>query len=249
MAAFEHAVQLGYRYLETDAHCTRDGVLLAFHDDRLDRVTDRTGVIAELDWATVKEARVGGGGPVPLLEDLLAAWPDVRINIDPKHDGAIEGLAAAIRRTGTVDRVCIGSFSERRLARMRALLGPRLCTSLGPRAALRLRAMSALGPLRRLDPSYAAGCAQFPVAQWGVRMIDRALVDHAHELGLQVHVWTIDEPAEMSRLIDLGVDGIMTDEPALLKDVLLARGLWRWQDPGPGSHDADGHLQDDPRAL
>ena len=95
MPAFEHAVRLGYRYLETDAHVTADGVLIAFHDDRLDRVTDRTGVIAELPWSEVQRARVDGREPIPLLEDLLAAWPDVRVNIDPKQDGV--GRAARRR--------------------------------------------------------------------------------------------------------------------------------------------------------
>jgi len=85
MPAFEHAVTLGYRYLETDAHATADGVLVAFHDNVLDRVTDRTGAIADLPWETVRQARLGDAG-IPLMEDLLTAWPDVRVNIDLKHE-------------------------------------------------------------------------------------------------------------------------------------------------------------------
>ena len=124
MPAFEHAVRLGYRYLETDVHVTADGVLIAFHDDRLDRVTDRTGVIAELPWREVQQAKVDGREPIPLLEDLLAAWPDVRVNIDPKQDAVVEPLAAAILRTGTIDRVCVGAFSDQRIAKVQALVGP-----------------------------------------------------------------------------------------------------------------------------
>src|SRR5690606_8491342 len=86
MRAFESAVRLGYRYLETDVHVTRDGVLLAFHDHVLDRVTDRTGRIGALTWSEVRQARVGGLEPIPLLEDVLGTWPEVRVNIDPKHD-------------------------------------------------------------------------------------------------------------------------------------------------------------------
>ena len=138
MAAFEAAVRQGYRYLETDAHATADGVLVAFHDDRLDRLTDRTGLIGDLPWAEVRAARVRGRDEIPLLEDLLTAWPDVRVNIDPKHDAAVDPLVELIERTGTVDRVCIGSFSDRRLARIRARLGPRICTSMGPRQVARL---------------------------------------------------------------------------------------------------------------
>src|SRR5687767_12891326 len=142
MPAFEHAVRLGYRYLETDAHVTADGRLIAFHDDRLDRVTDRVGVISQLPWSEVQRARVDGREPIPLLEDLLAAWPDVRVNIDPKHDAAAQPLADAIVRTGTVDRVCVAAFSDRRTERVRAIVGPALCTGMGPRQVAQLVAAS-----------------------------------------------------------------------------------------------------------
>jgi glycerophosphoryl diester phosphodiesterase len=223
MPAFEHAVRLGYRYLETDAHVTADGVLIAFHDDRLDRVTDRTGVIAELPWSEVKLARVDGREPIPLLEDLLTAWPDVRVNIDPKHDGAAEPLAAAIVRTQTVDRVCVGAFSDRRIGVVRSLVGPALCTSMGPREVAQLvsasRGLPGGGRLR-------SPCAQVPTNQGRVALVTPRFVETAHRLGVQVHVWTIDDAAEMARLLDLGVDGIMTDRPQVLKDVLIARGEW-----------------------
>ena len=223
MPAFEGAVALGYRHLETDVHLTADGVLLAFHDDSLDRVTDRTGVIAELPWSEVRQARVDGREPIPLLEDLLGAWPDVCINIDPKHDRSVEPLADAIERAGAVDRVGIGSFSDRRLARMRARLGPRLCTSLGPAGIARLRTASYGVPAGR----FAANCVQVPPTARGRTLVDERFVRIAHHHGLQVHVWTIDDPEEMTRLLDLGVDGIMTDRPGVLKDVLQARGAWR----------------------
>ena len=224
MAAFEAAVRMGYRYLETDAYATRDGVLLAFHDDRLDRVTDRSGRIAALDHAEVAKARIAGREPVPLLEDLLAAFPDIRFNIDPKHDAAVAPRIDAIRRTGALERVCIGSFSGDRLKRMRAALGPRLCTSMGPWDTTRLR-LAALG---LPAGSFAhIGCAQVPVAQWGLLLVDWRFLAAAHANGLQVHVWTVDDPAEMARLLDLGVDGLMTDRPTVLKEVLAARGLWR----------------------
>jgi glycerophosphoryl diester phosphodiesterase len=226
MPAFQGAVDLGYRYIETDVHATRDGVLLAFHDDRLDRVTDRTGVIAEMDYASVAPARVAGKEPIPRLEDLLRAWPDLRINIDPKRDNAVEPLIRVLRDMDAVERVCVTSFSGPRSRAVREALGPALCTGLGPAGTTRLRFSSWCGPLGFLWGGFAEGAAQIPVAQYGIRLIDRMLVERAHEAGLQVHVWTIDEPSEMNRLIDLGVDGLMTDEPAVLKAVLAGRGLW-----------------------
>jgi glycerophosphoryl diester phosphodiesterase len=222
MAAFQHAIDLGYRYLETDVHLTADGVLLAFHDDVLDRVTDRTGAIHELEWATIRAARVGGTEPIPRFDELLDAWPDVRVNIDPKHDRAVDALAASIERAGAVDRVIIGAFSDKRLARLRELLGPRLCTSLGPRNVAKLRAASYGVPVRGLP----SPCVQVPVRHGSVTIVDDRFVRKAHQSGLQVHVWTIDDRDEMVRLLDLGVDGIMTDRPERLKDVLLSRGEW-----------------------
>ncbi|HET8929598.1 MAG TPA: glycerophosphodiester phosphodiesterase [Acidimicrobiales bacterium] len=222
MPAFENAVALGYRYVETDVHVTTDGVLLAFHDDHLDRVTDGTGTVAELDYATVSRARIDGREPIPLLEDILGTWPELRVNIDPKHDGCVEALAEVIRRTGSIDRVCVGAFSDRRLARLRSALGADLCTALGPRGVARLRGASWRIPTARP----AAGCAQVPRSMGGVRIVDEAFLNAAHERGLQVHVWTIDDAAEMHELLDLGVDGIMTDRPGVLRDVLVARGEW-----------------------
>ncbi len=223
MVAFEAAVRLGYRYVETDVHCTRDGVLVAFHDARLDRLTDRVGRIAALDYAEVREARIAGAEPIPLLEDILGAWPELKVNIDPKHDNAVAPLAAAIRRTAALERVCVGSFSGARLDRVRALLGPALCTSMGPRDVVRLWLKGFGLP----TGGFVAGCAQVPPRHYGLAVVDRRFVRAAGRLDLQVHVWTVDQAGEMNRLLDLGVAGLMTDRPTVLKAVLEARGLWR----------------------
>jgi glycerophosphoryl diester phosphodiesterase len=222
MAAFEHAVRLGYRYLETDVHVTSDGVLVAFHDARLDRVTDRAGRISELPWAEVRRARLPDQSPVPLLEDVLGTWPDVRVNIDPKHDGSVVPLVDALRRTEAFDRVCVSAFSDRRLARFRRLTAHQVCTGAAPGEIGRLRLASwggFLGPL-------AAACVQVPVSYGRLPVVDGRFLAAAHRRQLPVHVWTIDDGAAMERLLDLGIDGIMTDRPALLKDVLQRRGQW-----------------------
>jgi len=222
MEACEAAVALGYRYIETDAHVTSDGVLVAFHDDHLDRLTGGEGVLGDLPYAAVKEALVHGRDQIPLLEDLLAAWPDVRINIDPKHDAAVDPLVDLIERTGSVDRVCIGAFSDRRLARVRERLGPRVCTSMGPKQVARF-----LAAVRGLPSgSFSAACIQVPVRRGPVPLVTRRVVSAAHERGLQVHVWTVNDRTEMAELLDLGVDGIMTDRADLLKAELQDRGQW-----------------------
>lgn len=222
MEAFAAAVELGYRYVETDVHATADGVPVAFHDDRLDRVTDREGLISELPWREVARARVGAGSSVPRLDDLLGTWPELRVNLDPKADHAVGPLIDALRRVGAVERVCIGAFSDRRIDRVRRALGPALCTGMGPREVARLRGASVGLPIGR----FRGDCAQVPVRQGPVPIVDRRFVEAAHRHGVEVHVWTIDDPSEMAGLLDDGVDGIMTDEAGLLRDVLRDRDAW-----------------------
>ena len=223
--AFEACVALGYRYLETAVRVTADGILVAFHDPTLDRVTDRTGRIEALPWSEVGEALIGGREPVVRLDDLLGAWPDVRFNLDIKAPGVLAPLVRTVRRLGVEHRICLGSFSDARVAAARRLFGPEVCTSLGPRgvAALRLSSYSprAAG-LVRMD----AGCAQVPLQLGGRALVDERFLAAAHARGLQVHVWTVDSPEDSGALLDLGVDGIMTDRPAMLRELLEKRGQW-----------------------
>ena len=221
MAAFAAAVDLGYRWLETDVHATADGVLLAFHDDHLDRVTDRTGAIGDLRWQQVREAKMSNGEAPPLLEDLLGNWPDVRVNVDAKHEAAVEPLVAVLERTRAHDRVCLAAFSDRRLQALRQLTGGSVCTALGPREVAKLKAAGFGAPAR-----FAGACAQVPTRQGPLPLVDKRFVDAAHRRGIRVHVWTIDDRPEMVRLLDLGVDGLMTDRPDVLRDVLTERGQW-----------------------
>ncbi|WP_306320722.1 MULTISPECIES: glycerophosphodiester phosphodiesterase [unclassified Streptomyces] len=223
VAAFRRAVDLGYRYIETDVHATADGRLVAFHDTTLDRVTDGSGRIADLPWSTVRRARVAGTEPVPLFEELLESFPDVRWNVDVKAEPALAPLLELLRRTRAWDRVCVGSFSEARVARAQALAGPRLATSYGTKGVLglRLRSYGIPAALRR-----SAVCAQVPVTHGRVRVVDHRFVRAAHARGLQVHVWTVNDEKEMRRLLDLGVDGIVSDHIETLRDVLKDRGTW-----------------------
>ncbi|MEW9550983.1 glycerophosphodiester phosphodiesterase family protein [Nonomuraea sp. NPDC050783] len=233
VAAFERAVGLGYTYLETDAHATADGVLVAFHDHTLDRVTDQRGRISELPYRAVRRARIGGVHEIPLLEDLLGTWPQVRFNIDVKEAAAIAPLAEAVRRTNAYDRICLTSFSDERLVLAKAALGREVCSALGPRGVAALRAAAATSGYGRLLARLSrAGvpCAQVPVGIRGLRVTTRRLVRTAHAIGMQVHVWTVNDPARMEQLLDLGVDGIMTDNVTGLREVLSRRGQWH-----PGS--------------
>jgi glycerophosphoryl diester phosphodiesterase len=269
--AFEHAVGLGYRYLETDAQATADGVLIAFHDRTLGRVTGRPGRVSRLSLADVAAARIGGSEPIPVLEDLLAAWPDVRFNIDIKDGPVIAPLAQVLRRTNAWDRVCVCSFSAARLWTARRVLDRPVCMAVSPLGTAVVRfggprgargpdhrgPRGARGPDHRgpQHPEPAASpapgrrpgslpagqaslladrlaragvqCAQVPA--WVATV---AFIARARKLGLQVHVWTVNERPLMESLLDRGVDGIMTDETVVLREVLSGRGQWHPRVPG-----------------
>jgi glycerophosphoryl diester phosphodiesterase len=237
LEAFTAAAALGYLYLETDAHVTRDGVVMACHDGTLDRCTDITGQIACLSAAEVEAADAGyrfstdhgGSFPfrgrgvrVPRFEALLQRWPKARFIVDPKDGPAVEPLAAVIDRAGAWDRVCLGSFSDRRLHRIRKLGRGRACTSMGPAATILSSITAAIfGRMHRLG----ADCIQVPLKMGPIPIVTTRWIRAAHRAGLPVHVWTINDAPTMRRLLKLGVDGIMTDRPRLLLEVLAERGV------------------------
>jgi glycerophosphoryl diester phosphodiesterase len=224
LPAFRRAVSEGYHYLETDVHATSDGVVVVHHDAVLDRTTDLSGPIARQPWQVVRTAKIGGREPVSRLEDLLEELPDAFLNIDVKAERAIGPLVDTLRRTNSYGRVCVASFSESRLERVRRTAGDGLLTSMGTRAIARLWASGRVPILR--GGRGQQRIAQVPARQGRLTIVDKRLIAAASRRGIEVHVWTIDEPEQMHELIDLGVDGIMTDRPSVLRDVLRARGLW-----------------------
>lgn len=219
MRAFAHAVSLGYTHVELDVRTTTDGVPMVFHDEMLVRVTSRPGRLDQLAREDLRHVRVAGSEPIPTLAELIDAWPDLRIIVELKDDRSVEPVARLCAERDAYDRTCIASFSGSRLARVRALSGGRARTSIGTWGAARLRAGSYGLPVGRPPGE----CVQVPLRHRGIPLIDRRFIDHCHRSGLPVQVWTVNDRAEMERLLDLGVDGLMTDRPTLLKQVLIER--------------------------
>jgi glycerophosphoryl diester phosphodiesterase len=228
--AFRHAAGLGYRYLETDVHVTRDGHLVAFHDAVLERMTGRPEALADLRADELAELRIAGEHAVPTLAELLDGLPDCHFNVDLKAPGAVDALAELVDRTGAQERVCVGSFSSSSLQRFRRLTAGRVATAATPREVALFLASSWSG-VSRLVRRRRFAVLQVPHLLPGTRdrlpLVTRRLVRHAHAAGVHLHVWTVDQPAEMEQLLDLGVDGLITDRTDLLKEVLVDRGLWR----------------------
>lgn len=225
LPAFRRAVDEGYRYLETDVHVTSDGVVVVHHDALLDRTTDRTGPIATQRWDQVRRAMVGGRSEVPRLADLLEEFPDTYFNVDVKAAGAVEPFVAVVRRAGAFDRVAGASFSDARLTRLRKLAGPDLITSMGPRSVALLKAKGRLSflPLGRFS---RGAMAQVPPRHGRLTIVDSAFIRSARASDVEVHTWTINEKSEMAALLDLGVHGIVTDRPDVLKALLAERSQW-----------------------
>ena len=225
MMAFAAAVELGYRYVETDAHGTSDGIAVALHDASLDRTTDGHGDVATMTWDQVKRAKIGGIEPVPLFEDILGTWPDLRVNVDVKANSGIGPIAAAIERTKAHDRVCVASFSAARRSATVKLLSRPVATSAGTSEAAGFWMRATLG-VATGDSLKDTDVLQVPPSVGPLRTLHVRQVSAAHAAGRQVHVWTVNAPAQMEALLDAGVDGLISDRADLLKEVLLNRGRW-----------------------
>lgn len=216
--AFQRVVDLGFTWIETDVRATVDGHAMVFHDADLGRMTDTTGAIASLPLAVVHRSRLPNGEHPMSLADALSRWPHCRFNIDVKADDTVRPFLRAVAAADAWHRVSAAAFSARRLNRLRTLGGPRLATSLSPPEVARLR----LG-LPTKSPAWAA---QVPRSVGPVPVATPSFVRRAHSRGLQVHVWTINDRDTMRSLLDGGVDGIVSDHPSVLRDLLIARGAW-----------------------
>ncbi|HZD21892.1 MAG TPA: glycerophosphodiester phosphodiesterase [Acidimicrobiia bacterium] len=233
--SFQGAYDLGYRHFETDLHLTADGVLVCFHDPTVHRTTNGSGRVEDFTLDELQSLDAGyrhatadgfpyrdGSSQVPTLEWLLTTFNEVSVVVDMKRDGLAEPLAELIDELGVHDRLIVGSFSDTRIDLLRQLTHGGVPVSCGPNLARRWVLASRFG--RGGGGDIAA--LQLPTHMRGVRVVDDKLVGAAHDAGLQVHVWTVNDISEMHRYLDMGVDGLITDRPDRLKDVLTERGEW-----------------------
>lgn len=211
MMAFIAAVDAGATFLETDAHATADGVAVLAHDPGLDRVAGRDLVIEQTLRKDLDEIDLGQGERVPGLREALLALPDAKWNIDLKSDASVVPAVRAVVEARAVDRVLLTSFSERRRKQAQQLL-PAVATSASQSLVVQALAAQRLGLHGQLERILRPVVAlQVPRRHKGLEIITRRSVAAFQRAGVEVHVWTINEPAEMQELLDLGVDGIVTD--------------------------------------
>ena len=216
LPAFRHAVSLGYTHVELDVHATRDGVVVIHHDDTLQRLCGDTRAIAAMDWAELQTIRTRGGAPIPRLDDLLEEFPELFVAIEAKSHSVVAPLAGLIARMNALERICIGAFDPARTRQARALLGPDLLWSPAHGQVARLWAAGWGLPLALDD----FAVVQVPVSWRGIPLVTPRFLRAAHQRGIHVQVWTVNDTDHMQRLLDWGVDGLMTDRPSLLNDVM-----------------------------
>jgi glycerophosphoryl diester phosphodiesterase len=238
--AFEKAAGLGVDVIEIDVRSTSDGALVVMHDATVDRTTDGAGRVNGMTLAELKKLDAGyrwssDGGQtfpvrgrgitVPTLEEVFRALPESRFNIEPKQDAPsiIEPLCRLIRRQGMADKVVVGSFSSTIMSEFRKAC-PEVATSASPAEVSKFLAMQKVG----LDGAYSPPMQALQVPEYigGIPVLTRAMVGAAHSRNLEVHAWTVNETQDMKRLIEMGVDGLMTDYPDRLMK-LLARPTGR----------------------
>jgi glycerophosphoryl diester phosphodiesterase len=226
LSAFDAVRRLGFRYIETDVRACRDGTVFVFHDENLGRLTGHDRQLSELTSKEIGRLTLPGGNRIPTLREALQRFPELRFNIDLKHDAVVQPVVDLIEELGVQERVCVTAFSERRVAEARTLLGPTVCTGLGVAGIFSqfARALLLGGQLGGAD---GAAVIQIPYRWRGLKVVNPRVVEWAHQVGLAVHVWTLNDHATIEGALDAGVDGVMTDEPQLLREILLARGLWK----------------------
>ena len=220
LASFDAAWALGVLYLETDVHVSKDGVAMIAHDPRLDRVAGVDAAVSDLTTAQLQEIDLGAGQRMPTLLEALRAFPDARFNIDVKSPQAGAAVAVAVLAAEATDRVLITSFSSTRRAEAVRLIPGVASSASAPRFALIL-ALAKLGLLAIAPRAVVAvDAVQVPPRHGRLEIATDRVVRALHRRGIEIHIWTVNDPEQMRRLLELGVDGIVTDRPDLALELL-----------------------------
>jgi glycerophosphoryl diester phosphodiesterase len=214
MRAFAAAIEAGVDHIETDVQVASDGEVVIFHDETLDQATTGRGRVADHPWSRLQQLRYRDGGEVTpdglvRLADALDRWPHVAFNIDVKVDEAVDPVVSILRARNAESRVCLAAFGFRRLSRLRAELGSGWCFAFSQPEIFLARIFAWLGlPIPR-----RGDVVQVPERHRGVTVVDRRFVEACHRRGIACHVWTVNDADTMSRLWELGVDAVITDQP------------------------------------
>lgn len=220
--SFRKALELGYRVIETDIHGSKDGTAYIFHDSTLERLTGENLKISDLKDVDIDSLRVNTSSIIPRLSNVFEEFPEGLFNLDAKTWESTMPIANTIKNMGCRSRVCIGSFNDKRIDAIIRELGVETCHSMGTRNVIKFFFGAQLG----IGQEFTAQCIQLPIKQFGISLITEKVLQYARKLGIKNHFWTINSPATMQRLIELNVDGIMTDDCLLLKKIMEKQNKW-----------------------
>jgi glycerophosphoryl diester phosphodiesterase len=213
--SFKYSISLGCNYIETDVQLSSDGKPYIFHDEDLNRLAGINKTFNDLHSSEIDEIKLFNEHKIPLLEEVLLKFPETYFQIDVKTDEVALPALKVIYDLEAQDRVCIASFSSERLETVRNKY-PDICISMGPKEILKLL-LASFGRYRGTVPG---DCLQIPIYQYGIKLVTKRFVNFVQSKDLKVIVWTINKPEEMKKLIELEVDGIITDKPKALFDIL-----------------------------
>ena len=221
LEAFEKSINLGYQYIETDVQNTKDNKLVIFHDNNLKRICNLDVKISNIGFEELQEFKIFNKHKIPLLSEALNTWSNVYFNIEKKSKKSAYLLLDELKKQKNLNRFCVGSFRYENLNIIRDGLKNKICTSMSQDEVINFFINRFLPFFNNNSP-----CLQIPMYFYGVKIVTKNLVEHIHNIGKKIHDWTINDESEMKTLIDYGVDGIMTDRPKKLKELLLERLLW-----------------------
>ena len=213
--SFEYSIELGSSYIETDVQLSSNGIPYIFHDNDLNRLFGKNIIFNSLHSDEINELILFDRYKIPTLESTLLKFPNTFFQIDVKTDEVVLPTMEVIKKTNSTDKVCIASFSSKRLKQVHNLY-PEICLSMGPYEVMKLL-LASFGLYRKKVPG---NCLQIPIYKYGIKLVTKRFINYIHSIGLKIHVWTINDEDTMQKLIDLGVDGIITDRPKTLKDLL-----------------------------
>ncbi len=220
--AFSSAVSIGYKYLETDVHPNADNKLMAFHDSSVDRVTNYKGKICNFTSSELKKIKVKEKFQIPFLEDLIESFSKSFFSIDMKSDQSVKPLIKLIKSMNAVDRVCFASFSQDRIDYVRDEFDNKCITSMGPREIIKTKISSIINFKQKIIPKISS----LPISRYRIKLLNKRHINFLKSLNIKVIAWTINDVEAINKLIDLGVDGIMTDNISVLKKILIKKNIW-----------------------
>ena len=213
--SFHYSKNIGCKFIETDVQLSSDGIPYIFHDDTFLRLLGKNIIFNSLDSSEIDKLRLFENHPIPKLDTVLKTFPDLYFQIDVKTDEVALPTLEVIKKNNAMNRVCIASFSSKRLQNV-YMQYPDICLSMGPNEVLKML-LSSFGLYRKPITGH---CLQIPIYQYGIKLVTKRFVKFVHKKGLKICVWTINDETTFKNLIDIGVDGIITDKPKLLFETL-----------------------------